>query len=270
MSVKNILWAVLVALFVALAVCTFVGSDSAKEVVGWLFVVANAVGAGAAWYLSRVSDGLVREFSRLLSFGLVALAGAYASYRILPLADAPAFGDGLWVTAYAIFFVAGVKGTNVIADLTFRDGRRDVWISIGAGLLITLLMHFFVGLPALSDDATDGQIGTYQAGLVMMFFGMATGAIYLILAFRSAGGQYGSLLLFTMAFGILAGVADFVYGMIHPAIASGISPASTLTPQADVSDWIRMLSQAMIFLLVIRQVQALEGERPRAGQRVAV
>lgn len=270
MSVKNLLWAFVVLLFAALAVSTFSGSDGTNESVGWLFVLANAGGAGAAWYLSRVSDGLVRDFSRLLSVGLGALACAYASYRIFPLADAPAFGDGLWCTAYGIFFAAGIKGTMVVADLTFRDGRRDVWLSIGAGALITVLMHFLVGLPALSDDASAGEVATYQAGLVMMLFGMSTGAIYLILAVRSAGGQYASMLIFTMAFGVLAGVADFVYGMIHPAIASGISPASTLTPQGDVSDWVRMLSQAMIFMLVIWQLREQGKNETSAPQAATV
>lgn len=258
MSFKTVLWAVTAALFVALAACTWVGAEAAKEVVGWLFVLANAAGAYAVWHLSRLSDGLVRDFTRLLAAALVALAGAYFSFRIFPLADAPAFGDGLWCTAYAILFAAGVKGTMVVADLTFRDGRRDVWIGVGAGLLITVAMHFLVGRAALGDDATAGESATYLAGLIMMLFGMSTGALYLILAIRSAGGQYASLLVLTMAFGILAGAADFVYGMIHPAIAGGISPASTLTPQVDVSDWIRMASQAMIFLLVIKQLRDAE------------
>ncbi|MGN0065132.1 MAG: hypothetical protein ACI379_12900 [Nocardioides sp.] len=270
MSVKNLFWAILIGLFVALAFCTVSGSDAAKETVGWLFVVANAAGAFAAWHLSGRSDGLIKDFTRLLSFGLIALSGCYLSYRIFPLADAPAFGDALWVCAYAMFFVAGIKGTMVLADLTFRDGRRDIWISIGIGLLITVLMHFFVGLPALADDATDGQVATYQAGLLMMAVAMSTGAIYMILAYRSAGGQYASPLIFSMGFMLLAGIADFVYGMIHPAIASGISPASTLVPQADVSDWIRMASQAMIFLLVIKQLRDLDKEEAAAAAPAAV
>ncbi len=269
MSVKNLLWAFTAALFVALAICTFSGSEGAKTTVGWLFVVANAGGAGAAWYLSRVSDGLTRDYSRLLAIGLLALACGYASYRIFPPVDGPAFGDALWCAAYAVFFAAGVKGTMVLADLTFRDGSRDVWIAIGVGFAVTLLMHFLVGLPALSDNATDNQVATYQGGLLMMLIGMSMGALYIMLAWRSAGGQYASMLILTMAFVLLAAIADFVYGIVHPAIASGISPASTLTPQADLSDWIRMASQAMIFVLVIRQLNDIAKQDSAEAQPAA-
>lgn len=269
MSAKNLLWTVTALLFLALAFFSVRDSGGVNEGVGWLFVVANLAGAGATFHLSRVSDGLVRDFSRLLTPGLLALAAAYASYRIFPLAEAPAFGDALWVTAYAVFFMAGVKGTTVLADLTFRDARPDIWLSIAAGVVVTTLMHFFVGLPALSDTATDGQVATYQAGLLMMLVGMSMGALYMVLAFRSAGGQYASLLFFTMSFVLFAAIADFVYGMIHPAIASGISPASTLTPQGDVSDWIRMASQAMILLMVIWRLPSAERDEAPV-ERVAI
>lgn len=258
MSIKNALWTALVLLFLALAVLSRADSGAVNEAIGWLFVVANAIGAAASLHLSRVSDGLVREFSRLLGLGLIALACAYASYRVFPPADGPAFGDALWCTGYVIFFVAGAKGARALADLTFRDARVDIVGSIGAGLAVTVLMHFLVGLPALSDNATAGEVAAYRAGLVMMAIAMSMGALYLVLAFRSAGGQYASLLVFTMAFVLLAAIADFVYGMNHPAIASGISPASTLTPQGDASDWIRMASQAMILVMVIWRLRATD------------
>lgn len=267
MSVKHLLLAASVLLFLALAACSLGDSSGTNEAVGWLFVVANLVGAAATFHLGRVSDGLVREFSGLLSLALVALACAYASYRVFPLLDGPAFGDALWCTAYAILFAAGVKGAKVLATLTFRDARIDVLASVVAGLAATTAMHFLVGLPALSDHATDGQMAAYQTGLLMMAIGMSMGALYLVLAYRSAGGEYASLLGFTMAFVLLAAAADFVYGMIHPAIASGISPASTLTPQGDASDWLRMGSQVMILLMVVWRLQAQE--RPAPGAHVA-
>ena len=269
MSVKNAIWAYAALLVVALAALTFTGSEGPSEAVGWLFVAASGGTALATWYLSESTDGLVRDFTRLLAIGFGALTCTYLSFRIFPPADAPAFGDALWCTAFAVFFAAGVKGTMVVADLTFRDGRKDVLISLGLGALITLLMHFLVGLPALGDNASEGDVAVYRAGLIMMLVAMSTGALYLFLAVRSFGGQYGSMLILMSAFNLLGGIADFVYGAIHPAVASGISPASTLTPMADVSDWIRLASFLVIFLLVIRQLGKTEEARASVAESAA-
>lgn len=272
MSVKIAIWAYGAVLVGALAFLTLTGSEGPSSGVAWLFVAASAGTAAATWYLSANSDGLVRDFTRLLSIGFLALTFAYLSYRVFPMPDPayPAFGDGLWCTAFAVFFAAGVKGTLVIADLSFRDGRRDIMLALLIGAVLTLVMHFLVGRPALGEFPTDSDRAVYRAGVFMMLVALYTGALYVIVAVRSFGGQYASLLILMSAFNLFGGIADFVYGALHPSVSSGISPASTLTPMGDVSDWIRLSSFLVILALVVRQLGKQEQARAAVTQPAAV
>lgn len=120
------------------------------------------------------------------------------------------------------------------------------------GLLAGIVMHLTLGAEQYAGLATPGERGVYATGLLMLVIGFAAIVLYIFLIVRSMGGLYAVLFTFSATSLILLGLADFLYGVLHPDIASGISPASTFPPMADASDWLRLAGLIVLLVMVVR------------------